>query len=258
MTDTLSLLRCWVVGYFNGQDKAVAREICSPDYALSIGDVVFAGRDDAWLPAVDVQMKAYPGMGMTAHQTLIGDGWAAIWFSEHGSTEGKAAAWSGVGIYRSNGRVLTGCVAQEDYMTRRRQLKSGQADPVDPPAVAPWDTAPHPRNPEAEAAVLQWLQGDWPRSPDAVRCDDDHLTGTALAFEVAETQVGELLSAGDHVAFNVRQTGRYLGGLPAPASGPVAETLDVNGIVRVENGRVVEGRVIRDRMGLWARMRKAA
>ncbi len=258
MTDTLCLLRRWVVGYFNGQDKAVARAICAPDYTLSIGDVVFAGRDDAWLPAVDVQMKAYPGMGMTVHQTLTGEGWAAVWFSEHGATGGNAAAWSGVGIYRGNGSVLTGCVAQEDYMTRRRQLKSGTADPIDPPAAAPWDISPQPGNEAAEAVVRDWLAGDWPRPSIGVRCDDDHLTGAPLEFEVAETQVGEMVSSGDHVAFNVRQAGRYLGGLPAPASGPAAQTLDVNGIVRVENGNVIEGRVIRDRMGLWARIRNAA
>jgi len=258
MTDTLSLLRRWVVGYFNGQDKAVARAICAPDYTLSIGDVMFAGRDDAWLPAVDVQMKAYPGMGMTIHQTLTGDGWAAIWFSEHGMTDGKTAAWSGVGIYRSNGSMLTGCVAQEDYMTRRRQLKSGVADQIDRPAVAPWDISPEPRNEAAELVVLEWVKRGWPRPEDAVRCDDDYITGDALEFDVNATEVGELLSSGDFVAFNVRQHGTYVGGLPAPASGPMAETLDVNGIVRVENGQVADGRVIRDRMGLWARMRNVA
>lgn len=258
MTTALALLRRWVVGYFNGHDKAVARAICAPDYALSIGNVVFAGRDDAWLPAVDVQMQAYPGMGMTVHQTLAGEGWAAIWFSEHGATKGSAAAWSGVGIYRSNGEVLTGCVAQEDYMTRRRQLKSGVVDPVDPPSAAPWDTQPEPRNPEAEAAVLDWLKGSWPKPEAAVRCDDEHITGTPLEFDVDDTAVGEMLSSGDYVAFNVRQSGTYRGGLPAPAVGPRVETLDCNGIVRIDDGQVVEGRVIRDRMGLWARMRAAA
>ncbi|SDD53395.1 nuclear transport factor 2 family protein [Ruegeria marina] len=257
MTTALALLRRWVVEYFNGHNAEAARAFIAPDYALSIGDVVFAGRDEAWLPAVDIQMKAYPGLGMTVHQTLTGEDWAAIWFSEHGQTDERAAAWSGVGIYRSNGAVLTGCVAQEDYMTRRRQLKSGIADPVDPPAVAPWDIRPAPANPDAEAVVLEWLAHGWPCAEAQVRCDDDHITGTPLEFDVAETQIGELLSSGDHVAFNVRQVGTYRTGLPAPAAGPCAETLDCNGLLRVENGRVVSGRVIRDRMGLWSRMRAA-
>ncbi len=258
MTEALALLRRWVVDYFNSHDPAAAHTFIAPDYALKIGDAVFAGRDESWLPAVDKQMQAFPGMGMTVHQTIAGDGWAAIWFSEHGASEGRVAAWSGVGIYRSNGEVLTGCVAQEDYMTRRRQLKTGAADPIDPPAPAPWDVTPEARNPEAEAAVLEWLRGDWPRPGGAIRCDDDHITGRPLEFEVRATEVGELLSSGDHVAFNVRQSGVYRRGLPDPAIAPVEETLDCNGLVRVENGRVVSGRVIRDRMGLWSRLRASA
>ncbi|MZR12182.1 hypothetical protein GQE99_04010 [Maritimibacter sp. DP07] len=258
MTTTLALLRRWVVDYFNRHDAAAAREFCAPDYALSIGDVVLAGRDAEWLPAVDVQMQNFPGMAMTVHQTLAGDGWAAIWFSEHGMSKGKSAVWSGVGIYRSEGDVLIGCVAQEDYMTRRRQLKTGEADEVDPPAVAPWDVEPASSNNNAEGAVRRWLQGRWPKDTPAVICDDEHITGTPLEFDVMQTEVGALHSAGNHVAFNVRQTGTYRGGLPDPASSPAEETLDCNGIVRVEDGKVVSGRVIRDRMGLWVRRREAA
>jgi len=258
MTTALALLRRWVVEYFNGHNAEAARSFIAPDYALSIGDIVFAGRDESWLPAVDLQMQAYPGLGMTVHQTLAGDGWAVVWFSEHGQTEDRAASWSGVGIYRSDGEVLTGCVAQEDYMTRRRQLKSGIADPVDPPAVAPWDTLPAPRNEDAEAVVLDWLKGGWPCVEASVRCDDDDFTGTPLEFDVAETAVGELLSSGEYVAFNVRQSGTSRGGLPAPVYGPRDETHACNGIVRVKGGKVTSGRVIRDRMGLWARMRAAA
>jgi len=256
MTETLALLRRWVVEYFNAHDADAARDFIAPNYALSIGDIVFAGRDDAWLPAVDVQMKAYPGLGMTVHQTLNGDGWAAIWFSEHGSTDGKAAVWSGVGIYRGNGTVLTGCVAQEDYLTRRRQVKTGTTDLVDRPAVAPWDTRLLPPDPRAEAVVRDWLTGDWPCPEGRVLCDDDHITGDPLRFNVATTEVMELLSSGEHVAFNVRQTGTYVAGLPA--DGPATQTLDVNGIVRVSDGMVASGRVIRDRMGLWSRLRAAA
>lgn len=256
MTDTLALLRRWVVDYFNSHDSAAAQEFCAPDYALSIGDVVLAGRDDVWLPAVEVQMRNFPGMGMTVHQTIAGEGWAAIWFSEHGASKGKAAVWSGVGIYRSEGDVLTGCVAQEDYFTRRRQLKSGVCDPVDPPAAAPWDVVREPANPEAETAVLGWLDRSWPLP--GIPSDDDHITGVSLEFEVTGAEVGALYSSGEHVAFNLRQSGRYLRGLPDVAEGQDEQTLDVNGLVQVVNGRVVSGRVIRDRMGLWSRLRAAA
>ena len=53
----VQLLRRWVVDYFNSHDRSVACEFILPSYALEIGDYVFAGRDEQWLPAVDQQMQ---------------------------------------------------------------------------------------------------------------------------------------------------------------------------------------------------------
>ena len=254
MTRALALARRWVVDYFNRHDAAAAREFCAPGYALRIGDDVLAGRDEAWLPAVDRQMRDYPGLAMTVHQAVTGEGWAALWFSEHGRRGEAGAVWSGVAIYHEEDGRLAGCIAQEDYLTRRRQLKSGQADAVDPPAVAPWDEETGVPDPEAESAVVAWAGGGWPR-PDVVT-DDEHLTGEAMAFDVEETEVLALRSSGDRVAFAIRQGGTYRGGLPATEPG--TDFLDACGMVRVRGGRVVSGRVIRDRMGLWSRRRAAA
>jgi long-chain acyl-CoA synthetase len=252
----LSLVRRWVNDYFNRHEAAACAAFVAPDYALEIGDVTLAGRDDVWLPAVDVQMKRFPGLGMTVHQTVAGEDWAAAFFSEHGASEGRQAVWSGIGIWRSDGDVLTGCIAQEDYMTRQRQLKSGIADPVGPPAVAPWDAAPRPRDEAAEKIVADWLHGAWPREPSPVRCDDDHITGAPLRFDVTETETVFLSSSGRDVVFHVRQTGLYRGGLAKIAAIDLPATLYVNGIVRVEDGRVVSGRVIRDRVGLQAALER--
>ncbi|PHP64742.1 hypothetical protein CSC94_22680 [Zhengella mangrovi] len=254
----LSLARRWVNDYFNRHDPVACAAFIAPDYALEIGDVVFSGRDDEWLPAVDKQMRAFPGLSMTVHQAVCGPDWAALWFSEHGQNEGKAAVWSGVAIYRSNGRVLTGCVAQEDYFTRRRQLKSGVADTPDRPAVAPWDTVCLAPDPEAEAAVRNWLAGSWPLTADSVHVDDEHITGEPIQFAVEEVEFRTVLSSGGQVVFNVRQHGRYLGGLPGVPDRTAAAFLDCNGMIRVRDGEVVEGRVIRDRMGLFARLRAAS
>ena len=257
-TTPLALLRRWVNDYFNRHDASACAGFVAEDYALAIGDTVLTGRDEAWLPAVDVQMQRFPGLTMTVHETAWGgsggEGWAAAWFSEHGRSEGRTACWSGVALYRSRGERLTGCVAQEDYWTRARQLKSGMADPVDPPAAAPWDVAGAPRDERAEAVVRRWLDGAWPKEP-AIRADDEHLTGTALRFEVAETAVGTLLSSGPHVAFHAVQTGRYLGGLSGVEGAGREARLHVNGLVRVADGAVVSGRVIRDRAGLAASLR---
>lgn len=258
-TGVVRLARRWVVDYFNRQDADAAREFITPDYALQIGDYRFAGRDTEWLPAVAKQMEMFPGMGMTVHQVLAGEDRVAVCFTEHGASGGpggRVAAWSGVAIYRSNGTHLCGCVAQEDYATRQRQLKSGVADPVDPPAAAPWDTVALPADPLAEASVRRWLAGSWPQSPAGVRCDDEHITGVPLHFEVHSAEVAQMFSSGPDVAFHVVQTGVYRSGLSGVAPTARVEVLHCNGLVRVQDGQVVSGRVIRDRFGLRARLQQ--
>ena len=246
----LSLARRWVNDYFNRHDAKAAAEFIAPGYTLEIGDVVFAGRDESWLPAVAKQMELFPGLGMTVHRTAAGRDWAAAVFSEHGASKGKAAVWSGIAIWRSDGQVLTGCIAQEDYMTRQRQLKAGVADAPEPPAVAPWDAEPKQADPAAEAVVRAWLAGgSWPKR--GVRCDDEHITGTPLEFDIDATDIVFMASSGEDVVFHARQWGSYRAGLPkAPPVGRA--TLYVNGIVQVREGSVVSGRVIRDRLGLQA------
>lgn len=255
------LLRRWVVDYFNGHNDAAARTFIAPDYTLRIGEYTFAGRDAQWLPAVAQQFKAFPGLGMTVHQVLVGSDRVAACFSEHGASGGaggRVACWSGVAIYRSNGEQLTGCVAQEDYFTRQRQLKSGLADAVEPPAAAPWDSVALGADAAAEAVVRNWLSGDWPRPSTGVRCDDEHITGLPLRFEVQSAEISELFSSGPDVAFHVRQTGRYLGGLPSVDSRDRVSVLHCNGIVRVQDGVVRSGRVIRNRMDLRASLLQEA
>lgn len=275
------LARRWVVDYFNRHDASAAREFATPDYTLHIGEYRFAGRDEQWLPAVQKQMDTYPGLGMTVHQILASADRVAVLFTQHGATGGSGGSvsrraapqahdpearsmqqtritcWSGVAIYRSNGRQLTGCVAQEDYLTRQRQLKSGVADPVEAPAPAPWDTTALPANPQAEAVVRQWLTTSWPSAVRGVRCDDEHITGVPLAFAVDSGEITELFSSGSNVAFHVRQSGRYLGGLPGVAPSERDCVLHCNGMVRVQDGQVHSGRVIRDRSGLLASLKAA-
>jgi predicted ester cyclase len=251
----VGLLRRWVVDYFNSHDDDAAREFIAPGYTLRIGDHTFAGRDEQWLPAVRQQFDLFPGLGMTVHQVLAGGDRVAAWFSEHGASAGRVACWSGVAIYRSDGERLTGCVAQEDYTTRQRQLKLGIADPVEPPAAAPWDTVALPADPEAEAVVRRWLASAWPTTAAGVRCDDEHITGVPLRFEVSGCEFTELFSSGPEVAFHVQQTGCYRGGLAGIEASDREVLLHCNGIVRVEQGAVRGGRVIRDRGALRARLK---
>ena len=74
---------------------AACAAFITPDYSLHIGDVVFAGRDEQWLPAVDKQMLLFPGIGMTVHQVLSGEDWAAAWFSDDIVLKGVAVRYHG-------------------------------------------------------------------------------------------------------------------------------------------------------------------
>jgi hypothetical protein len=253
---SLQLMKRWVVNYFNQHSDAAAREFIAPDYKLEIGDVVFAGRDDQWLPAVQQQFKLFPSLSMTVHQAIAGDGWAAAWFSEHGASNGKAACWSGVAIYRNDGEQLTRCVAQEDYYTRHRQMKSGLCDALEAPAVAPWDMLQMAPNAAAMLVVENWLQGSWPPAQSEVRCDDEHITLVPLQFKVQSVLIDELHASGNDVVFHARQTGFYIDGLNGMASNQDNKVLHCNGIVKVHEGQVVSGRVIRDRVGLKASLKK--
>ena len=253
---SLQLMKRWVVNYFNQHSDAAAREFIAPDYKLEIGGVVFAGRDDQWLPAVQQQFKLFPSLSMTVHQAIAGDGWAAAWFSEHGASNGKAACWSGVAIYRNDGEQLTRCVAQEDYYTRHRQMKSGLCDDLEAPAVAPWDMPQMAPNAAAMLVVENWLQGSWPPAQSEVRCDDEHITLVPLQFKVQSVLIDELHASGNDVVFHARQTGVYIDGLNGMASNQDNKVLHCNGIVKVHEGQVVSGRVIRDRVGLKASLKK--
>lgn len=249
----LGLMRRWVLDFFNCHDASVCRDILAPDYVLRIGDHTISGRDAQYVPAVQQQLDQFPGLGMTVHRVLVGQDQIALQFTEHGASGGpggRVACWSGVALYRSQGAQLVGCVAQEDYLARQRQLKSGMADPIDRPAPAPWDEAAHAPDPHAEEVVQRWLRHPWPAARH-VACDDEHVADMApLAFEVADAEVTDIFSSGSGVAFHVRQTGRYLGGLPGVAASAGAAVLYGAGIVTVVDGEVRAGRVIRDRAGL--------
>ena len=250
-------MKRWVVNYFNQHSDEAAREFIAPDYKLEIGDVVFAGRDTQWLPAVQQQFKLFPSLSMTVHQAIAGENWAAAWFSEHGASDGKSACWSGVAIYIHDGEKLIRCVAQEDYFTRHRQMKSGVSDHLEAPAVAPWDLPQEAPNQEAMGIVSQWLNKSWPPSEKLVRCDDEHITGVPLVFQVTTTVIDELHASGSVVAFHAKQTGIYLKGLSGLEPNQSNAVLHCNGLVRVMDGKVESGRVIRDRVGLKASLKKS-
>ena len=253
MSDTiLPLVRRWAVDWINGHDAAATEDLMVPDYALRIGTFELATRA-AYVDATVGQLAQFPGLVLTVHEVLTNGTQAAIRFSEHGASlkhEGRAAAWTGVVLFEGDGKRLVRTWAEEDYAARRRQLGSGVPDPVGAPALAPWDTPREAADPAAEVVVRRWLEAGLP-AVNGVAWDDEELDGTgpALSSDRGETDV--VISAGDRVAFHGR-----VHGVAGDGSG-VAGSIDVAGLVRVQDGRVSSGRVVSDRLAALSSLKRA-
>ncbi|GAC1330274.1 MAG: hypothetical protein NVSMB13_18270 [Mycobacteriales bacterium] len=257
----VGLVRRWAVDWLNGQHPEVCETVLAPGYGLHIGGFWLGPREE-YVPATMVQLSRFPGLVLTTHQLVTDGERVAVSFSEHGASArlaGRAAVWTGVSLFRSDGTALTACFAEEDYYGRRRQFDTGRPDPVLPPAVAPWDAVAEPPDPAAESAVREWLGRPDLRAVPVV-CDDEHTGQPAQRLlEVSGCEVHELFSAGAWVAFHAVQSGSYLGGLDDldDAIG-TATTLELAGLVQVVEGRVVAGRVVRDRLGTSRSLRQSA
>lgn len=250
MDPLVCLIRRFVVEFMNGSNPSICHEIMDDGYQLRVGDQLISGRDAHYIPAVRHQLDQFPGMGMTVHRLISTTDQIAVHFSEHGASGGPGgpvAAWQGIALYRWNGSRLTGCAAEEDYFARRRQLKSGIADMIPPPAPAPWDASPEVADADREQVVRQWLATGMPSAGDRVVFDDG---APEIEFVDVEVAVNELFSAGSAVAFHSRHLGQYRHGLPDAAATPSRVSMSSAGIVVVEDGAIASGHVIRDRAGL--------
>jgi predicted ester cyclase len=246
----VALMRRYCIDYTARHDLSVCDEIMDPSYTLHMGTHDLAGRDDAYKPAAAAQFRQFPGLCLTVNEVICSGDRLALRFTEHGASarhDGAQAAWSGIGLYRWDGRRLLENYVEQDYLARRRQLAEGRPDPVEPSAVAPWDTRSVPADLAAEKVVRAWLAaGDLA----GVTADDGRPPHRPLA--VTRTDVGVLFSAGPRVAFHAVQHGPPAGEDPRFA-GDGEALLHLAGVVRVEGGRVAGGHVVRDRLGLLRR-----
>lgn len=245
------LLRRFAVHWLSCADPEAARTIFADDYVMEIGGFVARGREEAYLPASTGQLARFPGLLVTVHDVVLAPDRAALRFTEHGPSarEGEgAAAWRGVSLFAWGGGRLTHNVTEEDYAGRRRQLRSGIADPVEGPAVAPWSGVPAEPGPGIEDAVRRALASGVP--PD-LSADDAWLGHpTPPLLDVEHVEVRDLFAAGDRAGFAVTEHGSYRGGLDVPGDlvGRRASLGSV-GLVSVD-GPAVTGHVVRDRSGL--------
>ena len=250
MDPLVALMRRYVVDYTNRHDTSVCAALMEPDYTLRMGAHEVAGRDELYVPAAQRQFDQFPGLGLTVHELVTNGDRLAMRFTEHGASDrhgGAAASWSGLGLYRWNGRKLTENWVEQDYQARRRQLSGDGPDPVAAPAVAPWDTAAVPADPGAEDVVRDWVAAGLPGGD--VRWDDGD---AAELLDGPAERVDDLFSAGDRVAVRVTRTGTYAGGLDGVEPSAVGRpaTLYLVALVTVTDGEVVGGYGVRNRLDL--------
>jgi hypothetical protein len=254
MEPFVALMRRYCLDYTSRHDLTVCDEIMDPGYTLHMGGHHLAGRDEAYKPAASVQFRQFPGLGLTVNEIVCSGDRLALRFTEHGASVrhgGACAAWGGIGLYHWDGQVLLQNFVEQDYFARRRQLAGDGPDPVERPAVAPWDTVAAAADPAAEAAVREWLAAGDVTDVPGLTVDDGRPAGRIVA--VTETEINDLFSAGDQVAFHVLQHGTLAGDDPEFGRDGPAE-LYLAGVVTVARGQVVTGRIIRDRLGLARRL----
>lgn len=234
------LVRRWAVGWLNGRDEQACDTALAPAYRLRIGSVQLEGRDE-YREATLGQLRNYPGLVLTVHDILVSEDQALVFFTEHGAAQhrsGAVAAWRGIVIHQQRGGQIVESWAEEDYASRSMQLASGIANPILPPAPAPWDSVPETASTAAEDRVRNWIQAGFPAASDISVNDDDAPTfSEALPTPIA-VDIDTLFSAGR--AVGVHATAHYSGGID----------LGIAGLVRVSEDGQLSGHIVTDSAGL--------
>ncbi|MGB3411776.1 MAG: nuclear transport factor 2 family protein [Microthrixaceae bacterium] len=257
----VALMRRYCIDYTCSHDLSVCDEIMVPGYTLHMGEHHLAGRDEAYKPAVLAQLRQFPFLGLVVHDIVTNGDRLALRFSEHGASvkhAGRMASWSGIGVYCWDGSRLTENYVEQDYLSRRNQLDSG--DPLDlvPPALDPWVTTAQPEDAATEAVVRAWLELASFDAAD-MRVDDSWRTGSPQPrFDDMTVRVDDIFTAGSRAAFHATLTGTYVGGL-AGLEEHIGRSVEhyVVGIVTVgDHG--LGGDIVTDRLGLVRRLARSA
>ena len=255
ISDAARLLRGFATDFLTSHDIGEVERIMDPAYALSIGGFLLDGRDDAYLPATRAQLEQFPGLVVTVHDVVLGPDAMAMRFTEHGASirnPGRAAAWGGVTLFRLAGGRLRHGWAEEDYLARKRQLKTGRVDAIRAPHPCPWDMPCLAPEAATEAVAQAWLAD--PAAPLSPVVDQVIVEGPRFETLVtpASLAVTTLFSAGDRAAFHLEWHGSYAGGFddidPEQIATPVV--LRMAGLLTVRDGTVVEAQISADRLGL--------
>jgi hypothetical protein len=255
------LMKHYVVDYTNRNDQSQTPLIMEDDYLLRMGDHFVRGRDTAYHSATAKQMDQFPNLCLTVHDIATSGERLVMRFSEHGSSrlhEGKTCSWGGIGLYQWNGCRLTCNHVEQDYLSRRRQLNESAPYLVDHPAIAPWNTRAEAPSPEAEGIVREWLDaGRLAETPGVLL--DDEWTGAIVTplIKQSRIEINEFFSCGPVVAFHIAQHGSLIPDAEVKGAAGSTTYLHMAGMVRVREGRITSGRIIRNRLELARRLAKS-
>jgi predicted ester cyclase len=256
---TAGLLREFAVDLLSSRDLRVIDRLMHADYRLNIGGISIAGREQAYRPAIAALFEQFPDLGVTVHDVLLAPSAAALRFTEHGTAArpaGRAAAWGGIAMFRIEGGRLCEGWAEEDYYARRRQFKTGMADPIRPAHPSPWSVPCEAPDESTREAVLRWL-GD-PAAllrggPVEEACAGEPSFAGLIAIDrPIACRPAVQFSAGARAAFCAEVCGSYAGGfsdIDAALAG-TAVTLRIAALATVHEGEVVQVQAIADRLGL--------
>ena len=252
------LMKHYVIDYTNRNDQSQTPAIMEADYLLRMGDHFLQGRDTQYHAATAKQMDQFPNLCLTVHEIATSGERLVMRFSEHGSSrrhEGRTCSWGGIGLYEWNGQRLVRNHVEQDYMSRRRQLQTGEPCPVDHPAIAPWDTQAIAPDTRSEATVRSWID-EGGLSPGGEVSFDDEWTGALASQLIDQThiEVNDYFSCGEVVAFHLAQHGRLIPDQDVRGTAGTPTYLHMAGMVRVKEGSVVGGRIIRNRLELARRL----
>jgi hypothetical protein len=251
----VALMRRYCNDYTNCHNFSVCDTIMVPDYTLHMGVHHLRGRDEAYKPATRRQFEQFPGLALVVNQIITNGERLAMRFTEHGASVrhgGAKSAWAGIGLYKWNGDQLLENYVEQDYYSRRQQLVSGVPNCIETPALAPWDTVAMPADAIPEEVVRAVIAAGTLIDHPAILFDDEPSGARRQrVLRPYSTRVNDLFSAGSEVAFHIEQTGTTTTDF---AEIDKQEVLHMAGIVRVHDGAIVEGRVIRDRIGLAKRV----
>jgi predicted ester cyclase len=247
----LKIMRTYAFAYTANHDFDVLPTIMVDAYELRMGRHRIVGRDTDYRAATERQFNQFPGLGFTVHEVVSNGERIALRFSEHGRSNVRDAdaVWGGISMYHWDASRLTSCLVEQDYFARRRQLESGVANPLESPAIDPWNVAVEPSSTLHEAVVREWALGGG-IDLCATGTLDDEWSAPAQRYrlDVRETVFNDIFSAGSRVAFHVTQSGTLKDdGLGGPHTSSAVVTRHAAGIADVHVD-VVKARIITDRL----------